>query len=123
MNSVKISDGAMLPRCHDDATSVTGRVARSIVLIHCSRWATELNTEGDAHVADMSFVQRSDDRPVAILADRTEDEDAYNRGSKPYFAPNGTRLVDGQPCRRGRHAKIFGWAKSAAYDRRYSSDL
>jgi len=62
LNSVKISDGAMLPRCHDDATSVTGRVARSIVLIHCSRWATELNTEGDAHVADMSFVQRSDDR-------------------------------------------------------------
>jgi len=24
---------------------------------------------------------------------------------------------------RGRHAKICGWAKSAAYDRRYTSDL
>jgi len=24
---------------------------------------------------------------------------------------------------RGRHAKIFGWAKSAAYDRRYTSDM
>jgi len=24
---------------------------------------------------------------------------------------------------RGRHAKIFGWAKSDAYDRRYTSDL
>ena len=26
-------------------------------------------------------------------------------------------------CHRGRHAKIFGWAKSAAYDRRCISDL
>jgi len=24
---------------------------------------------------------------------------------------------------RGRHAKIFGWAKSAAYDLRYTSNL
>jgi len=24
---------------------------------------------------------------------------------------------------RGRHAKIFGWAKSAAYDRRSTSDV
>jgi len=23
---------------------------------------------------------------------------------------------------RGRHAKIFGWAKSAAYDRRYTNE-
>jgi len=26
-------------------------------------------------------------------------------------------------CHSGRHAKIFGWAKSAAYDRLYRSDL
>jgi len=24
---------------------------------------------------------------------------------------------------RGRHTKIFGWAKSAAYDRRYTSEI
>jgi len=50
-----------------------------------SRWA---NAHGRrvATSGDMS-VQRSDDRPVAILADRTGDEDAY-RGKKPHSAPN-----------------------------------
>jgi len=30
-------------------------------------------------------------------------------------------LAAGALEHRGRHAKIFGWAKSAAYDRRYTN--
>jgi len=40
-----------------------------------------------------------------------------------YDAKVSSQLMLNNRVHRGRHAKIFGWAKSAAYDRRYASEI